>query len=314
MMDHAAVAPCPSQPRWRPRRRWKRLAAAVGILSLLLWLGGSYLVAKELTRRTRSQRPEPKLEVAGLLYEDVRLSTSDGEDLGAWFFEGQSDQPAVVLLHGKGATRRSMLAQAQWLVAAGHPVLAVTQRAHGDSSGQFVDAGFSARHDVVAAVEWLEQRCPDQPIVVWGQSLGGAAALFASEDLGERVDGYILECVYADLRQAVWNRLERQLPPVVSHVSYAGLMTVTPLVLPNLNDLSPANAARRMPLGIPVLLLAGGNDVRVRREETQSIASSLGDRAGMVVIDGADHLGLWDADRQRVSGAVEGFLARIPRQ
>ncbi len=84
-------------------------------------------------------------------------------------------------------------------------------RAHGDSSGEFNDIGYSARLDVVAAVEFLERRRPARPILIHGTSLGAAAATFAAEELGHRVHGYVLECPYRDLRTAVWNRAEKAL-------------------------------------------------------------------------------------------------------
>ena len=81
-------------------------------------------------------------------------------------------------------------------------------RAHGDSTGEFDDAGYGARRDVCAAVEFLERRRPGRPVIVDGNSLGSAAAIFAAGELGHRVAAYILECPYQDLKIAVWNRID----------------------------------------------------------------------------------------------------------
>ena len=62
-------------------------------------------------------------------------------------------------------------------------MLLITLRAHGDSTGALNDIGFGARHDVVAAIDFLERCRPGRPIVVHGASLGAAAALFASAEL-----------------------------------------------------------------------------------------------------------------------------------
>ena len=156
---------------------------------------------------------------------DHRLRTSDGQDIGAWFVEGREDDdtPQVLLLHGNKGSRANSLKRAEFLASAGYPVLMISLRAHGDSSGDFNDIGYSARHDVVAAVEFLEQKHPGRPIVVMGVSLGSAAAIFASQELGRRVHGYILESPYQDLKTAVWNRTQTYLPPVLAQVGYAGL-------------------------------------------------------------------------------------------
>ena len=45
------------------------------------------------------------------------------------------------------------------LALSGYPILMISLRAHGDSTGEFNDIGYGA-HDVVAAVEFLERRHP----------------------------------------------------------------------------------------------------------------------------------------------------------
>jgi alpha-beta hydrolase superfamily lysophospholipase len=292
----------------RKRRTWQRWLLAWLILTVSLWLGMSWSVAYELTRRSKVRRPEPLPQIAGFAIEDIRISTRDGEDLGAWSCDGAADRPVVLLLHGNGGTRGSMLPQMQWLAQEGCAVFAVSLRAHGDSSGDYNDAGYSARHDVVAAVDWIEQRWPDRRIVIWGQSLGGAASVFAAEELGDRVDGYIWECVYGDLRQAVWHRLQLQLPPVLDRVAYYGLMTVSPLVIPDLDRIAPAREAAKVSPHASVLVLAGGCDQRATPAECRDVAAAVGTRAKVVVIDGADHLCLWDKDRAGCVEEVGRFL------
>ena len=70
----------------------------------------------------------------------------------------------------------------------------------------------AARRDVYAAVEFLERRHPGRPVIVDGNSMGAAAAIFAAGDLGHRVAAYILESPYQDLKVAVWNRIDNWLP------------------------------------------------------------------------------------------------------
>ena len=151
--------------------RWKRRSLLVCGLTVVPWLFVSWLAADQMTRRASAIHPEPVPSVPWGTPQEIRLTTVDGEELGAWFFPGRTDRVAVVLLHGNGATRSACLDQAEWLVAANHPVMMVTLRAHGDSTGDRNDFGYSARHDVVAAVEWLEKNNCPRP-VLWGRSLG----------------------------------------------------------------------------------------------------------------------------------------------
>lgn len=258
-------------------------------------LAVSYAVAYQLTRRSQPRDAEPVPALTWGTVEAVLLRTSDGEELGAWHLAGREDRPAVVLLHGNGGQKSACLKEAEFLAASGCSVLLVTLRAHGESSGESNDFGYSARHDVIAAVQWLADRHSQQPVVVWGQSLGAAAACFAAEELGDRVQGYILECVYRDLHSAVWNRLHARLPPVADRLAYAGMLAVSPLVLADVDRISPCQAIAAMPPDVPVLLLAGSEDSRAPVSDAAAICQRVPGQAKLVVIEGAGHLHLEQA-------------------
>jgi uncharacterized protein len=298
------------------RRKWIRRMLALVALAALAWLACSFAVASRLTRRAKPVAPEPVPAVPWGTAEPVTLSTSDGQRLGAWFFTGRTERPAVVLLHGNGESRTACLAQSELLASGGYPVLTVTLRAHGDSTGGTNDFGYSARHDVMAAVAWLEAHRPGTPVVVWGRSLGSAAALFAASDLGPRVGAYILECPYRDLQTAVRNRLRQRLPPGLDHVGYAGLRLTAPLVLPDFDSISPLDAAAAVPRKTPVLVLSGSEDYRATPADAGEIAGRLGPGAELVVIEGGDHLKLPDPDPARYRATVLGFLEKcgFPRR
>lgn len=290
--------------RWRARL--KRLLA-LGVLAVALWLAVSYAAVHQLTRRHAPPRPEPAPAVAWGPITPYRIGTDDGQELGAWFVEGRPNRPTVLLLHGNGGCRSACLAEAELAAKEGCPVLMVSLRAHGDSTGEVNDFGYSARHDVAAAVGWLAERHPGRPAVVWGRSLG-AAAVFAAAELGDRAGGYVLECPYRDLRTATRNRTRLYLPPGLDYVAYTGLSVVAPLVLPDVDEVSPLRAAARMPPSARVLVLAGGADRRARPEEARAIAEEMGGRAELVVIEGGDHLRLSEADPAGYRSAVLGFL------
>ncbi|MFO0952780.1 MAG: alpha/beta fold hydrolase, partial [Isosphaeraceae bacterium] len=257
----------------QPSRRRKVLRAGLIAVTLgaVVWLSASFAVAYRLTHRSRGPFPEPTPTVGWGTFESVRLTARDGEQIGAWFVRGSDSGPSVLFLHGNGGSRSQGLKQAEWLAADGASVLLITLRAHGDSTGSFNDIGLSARLDVVAAVEFLERTRPGRPVVVFGSSLGSAAAAFASEELGPRVSGYILECPYRDLKTAVWNRTREHLPAGLNWLAYQGLVTVAPLVIGDVDRIAPVEAVGGILPGVPVLVLAGGRDPKARPEEAQAI-------------------------------------------
>lgn len=299
----------PDVPLQNRKRRICRRLLILAILAILFWLVGSYAVAHRLTRRPHAPCEEAAPAIAWGTVQELRLATEDGEDLGAWFIAGGDDRPMVLLLHGNGCSRGSCLDEAKLVAEAGCSVLMLSMRAHGDSTGETNDFGLSARQDVCDAVRWLEEHYSDRAIVIWGRSLGAAAALFASKELGERVSGYILECPYRDLRTAVRNRTRRSLPFPLDSIAYAGLSLVSPLVLSDIDRISPLEASGDIPKSVPVLILAGGKDDRARADEASEIRERIGSMAELVVVENGDHLELLRADPNGMRDAVRGFLA-----
>jgi alpha-beta hydrolase superfamily lysophospholipase len=172
------------------------------------------------------------------------------------------------------------------------------------------DFGYGARNDVIAAVEWIKENNAGRPIIAWGQSLGSAAALFAAEELGGDVAGYILECPYRDLRTAVWNRLNQRLPLPLNYVAYTGMKLVSPLVVPHAKQISPLKAAAKLPASIPVLVLAGGIDQRAFVAESRDICDCCKDRSQLVVFEKADHLKLLEEDEATYRKSVLDFIEK----
>jgi alpha-beta hydrolase superfamily lysophospholipase len=284
------------------------------LLPLAVWLLASLVAVYAMTRRPRPHFDEPVPVVDWARFEPLRIATPDGEELGAWIAEGEPDAPSVLILHGYRGSRRNCLPYAELIASTHASALLVSLRAHGDSTGRRHDVGYSARHDVVAAVEYLERRRPGRPILVFGCSMGAAAAIFASNELGSRVHGYILESPYKDLRTAVWNRTENELPPILNAVAYYGLALVAPLFLPQLDRIAPIRAVERIPTDVPVLIMAGGNDRRARPHEARAIFERIESHATLVMFHGAEHSRLLESDRDRFRSLVQDFVLAARRR
>jgi len=291
------------------RRRARRSLLALGCL-LAVWLILSWAVAYRLTHRRHRPFAEPVPAVAWGAFESHRFSTADGHEIGAWYAQGREDAPSVLLIHGNKGSRWNSLGRAEMLAKEGCSVLLISLRAHGDSTGEFNDIGFGARKDVVAAVGFLERRRPGKPIVVLGTSMGGAAALFAAGELGGRVRGYVLESPYRDLKVAVRNRTENELPPVLDWIAYRGLLAVSPLVLPHLERISPLEAIADVPADVPVLILAGADDLVARREEADALLDRVRSHGEILTFPGANHVRMLETDPARYRRALLDFVAR----
>ncbi|MGO8689788.1 MAG: alpha/beta hydrolase [Thermoguttaceae bacterium] len=294
-------------PKLTPRLR--RFLVIAVLAALVGWLGSTAFVTWKLTRRGRPIFAEPPPTVAWGVIESQRLKTADGQELGAWLVRGDRHKGCVLLLHGINNCRSGMLPVIQMLAQERLTVLAPSLRCHGDSTGSVNDVGWSARHDVVAGVEFLRRQFPGEPIYVMGDSMGAAAAIFAAGQLQDRVAGYFFNHPYKDLDTAVWNRLQHQLGPGLDWVAYGGLKLWAPLFLPIAADrVSPYDSLQDIPATVPVVFVTGSADPNARLPEVQAMYQRIRSHAKLVVFEGAGHKQMENYDRRLFRATLLQFL------
>ncbi len=292
---------------------WRRGRMCLLISGTLisLWLFISLAVAYTLTRRSCPVFAEPAPALAWGTFEPRRLKTRDGHHIGAWLLPGKKEALSVLLLHGNGGSRNQCADIAKILSARGCTVFMISLRAHGDSTGEYNDMGYGARLDVIAAVEFLEGLHPGGGIVIHGRSLGAAAAVFASGELGRRVRGYILECPYQDLKTAVRNRTENALPWPLDGLAYQGLLMVSPLVLPHWSAIAPIESIEGIPEEVSVLIMAGGSDRSARLHEARALHARVRSHGTLSIFENADHLQLHILEPARYEREILHHLDRL---
>jgi len=198
--------------RWIPgrtlsRRRWLIL----GALAALVAIGGSgvVLLNREPTIHVTNQFV---LGTAEADRKPVPIDTT-------LYLPAHTPDPAVLLAHGLGGTKRDLDAQARGLARRGYVVLAYTARGFGSSGGLIhLDSVKYEVADAAKLIDFLQAR-PEvltrngQPVVgVAGSSYGGALALI----LGST--DHRIGAVAADI---TWNDLGRSLLPNAANVNGA---------------------------------------------------------------------------------------------
>jgi pimeloyl-ACP methyl ester carboxylesterase len=280
----------------------------------VIWLATGAIAAWQLTRRPRPAFAEPPPTVAGETMRQHRLRTSDGEEVGAWYRPARPQRGTIVFLHGIGGSRSAFRTLFEPLAAEGYGVLAVSLRSHGDSTGGAHDVGYSARHDVMAAVEFLEGQAPGARVIVCGTSFGAAAAAYASGELGGRVHGYLFDSLYADVRSTIWNRLDRYLPPGLDYAAYVTLRLWAPAFLPvGLDVLRPRDHLSGIPTSTRVVFAVGTNDFRSPPADAREMYEMIRGHAEFVEFSGAEHSLLHVHDRELYLKTLTGLLQeRLP--
>ena len=129
--------------------------------------------------------------------ESVSLPAGAGYSLPLQWFAAESPTATVVMMAALGMGARFYQPLAQALQEKGMNVALLEQRGHGDSAwraSRRCDWGFREPlvDEIPAALEWLKETAPDQPVYPMGHSLGGHYAAMAAGLYPELVDGVIL--------------------------------------------------------------------------------------------------------------------------
>lgn len=284
--------------RRRPGRRWgvALLVLTIGGLSSL-WLLGTFLT-----------HPSPSPVAAAVApARDFQLRSADGLAIAATYWPGRGgDAPAVLLLHGNGASRAAVASTAEWLSQQGFAALTIDFRGHGQSSTASHSFGLFEARDATAAFAWLKERQRGAPVAVLGISLGGAAALLGDDGAGP-AQAFILQAVYPDIRHAIRNRLVAtagiapagRLEPLLSYQARLRF-GVWP------DRLAPI--ARVAALRCPMLVIGGTEDRYTPPSETRALydAAPGGKRLWWAV--GADHAATSHDESPAYRNALLDFL------
>lgn len=178
----------------------------------------------EWNRAEEADRTWRWLHEAGVAPERVETVSDDGTRLvGHAIVTHPESARWVVVAHGFAENWRAGLTFARRLSEGGCNLLLVDMRAHGESGGQWVGAGWLDRRDLVAWSRWVVGRAgAGARVALMGISMGAASALqaFGEPDLPEQVRACVADSAYADFWNAAVNAVSTGMlgtPPMPAH-------------------------------------------------------------------------------------------------
>ncbi len=277
------------------------MATGVGYLAV------SYSVSRWLTRPTR-RPPQMTPSELGLAWEKLECLTSDGIRLSGWLVEPARPQGTVALFHGLRHHKEKMLGRIAFLAAAGYRCVTFDHRAHGESGGKRTSFGFHENRDVLAVLDLLRKRWPQQPQAALGVSMGAAAICFAAKQI-QGLDAVILESCYVDIGSAFSNRLKNGFPTWYKRLS-RGVVWVSERRLGlRLRDLVPARHIGDL-APAPVLLLTGTQDHHAPPSEAQQLYDCCQGPREIWLVPGAGHRDVVETGGSLYRHCILDFLAR----
>lgn len=267
---------------------WLILGGVIAIVGVLLVLATVLAMALHLLRPPRMTDGKAAYVLRrispgdlGMQFEEMRLTVRDEARQNAatlqmatwWLPHPAGSDRCAVLIHGYADGKVGAIAWAPMWQSLGYNIVAVDLRAHGYSGGRHMSAGFFERHDVSQVLDQLLAEHPARmrQIVLFGVSLGAAVALGVTE-MRDDIDAIVLECPYADFRNAVAAHAQIMLAPLPS-LTAAAISLAERISGANFNAVRPVDLLDRTP--VPALVIAAEDDPFVPHGDTEAIQDAM---------------------------------------
>lgn len=215
--------------------------------------------------------------------EDVFVRTPDGLRLHGWVLRPKGAPLGTVLfLHGNAENVSTHVNSVLWLALSGYRVFLVDYRGYGRSEGRPTMAGVHT--DALAAIDALfgMDGVDKDRVVVLGQSLGGAIAIYAvaNSPHRNRIRALVVDSAFSGYREIAREK--------VGEISVLKLFR-SPLSHLVTDRYSPRLWAGRI-APIPLLVIHGDADPVVSPANGERLYASAGEPKALWIVPGAGHI------------------------
>ena len=191
--------------------------------------------------------------------------------LECWIIRADSSIGTILLFHGYSAKKSDLLDRADEFLKMHYDVMLVDFMGTGGSEGDVTTIGYKESRNVKDCYAYIISR-DKRPTFLFGNSMGSAAILKCVNDYNIHPTGIIVECPFGSMYKTVAARFnEMHIPPF----PMAGVLmfwggTENGFWAFDHNPIQYAKAVK-----CPTLLMAGGRDEKVSKEEIDYIYSNL---------------------------------------
>jgi len=317
------------------RRKWARRLGQASLVAFAAFNGLVYFHAGSMVRwgtgTQRTARPE-ELSLAqragvlltgvsiprpvnrrtpadvGLPFETHVFENGLGDRLEAWYVPRPGARTLTLVFHGYVSSKDDMLELARGLVELESSVLLVDFYGSGGSSGADTTLGIREAHDVCAALDYARAHWPADALVLYGQSMGGAAVLRAVAVLGALPDGLAVESTFDRLLTTVKSRFHRLDLPATP---FAHLLVFWGSLCIGANAFAHDPLEYAASVRCPALVLRGERDPNISSAEARSLHERLAGWKRYSEYPETGHEDLRSADPRRWSEDLEALFAEV---
>ncbi|MBI3881895.1 MAG: alpha/beta fold hydrolase [Verrucomicrobia bacterium] len=246
----------------------------------------------------------------GLPFETIKVKGARGSELEVWRIRVANSRGIVLLFHGYTGSKDALLPVAREFLALGFEPWLVDFHGSGGSTGNTTSIGWHEAEDVANVFARAQAEVLPRRTVVFGSSMGAAAALRAVHAHGIRPAALILECPFNRMLDTAADRFALMKLPAFP---FAHCLVFWGGVQQGFNAFAhnPEDYARSV--RCPTLLMQGGRDGRVTLPQARSIATNLRTNCTLKIFPELGHESYLAANPGEWRKEVTDFLGRAGR-
>jgi pimeloyl-ACP methyl ester carboxylesterase len=298
---------------WRITRR---VLIILGVLLAIFFFGVVPWFFTNLLTHGRYHYPDPNdgktPSSYGRNFRWIGFPSTDGIPLKGWYVPAPGPaRGTIIFCHGLNRTRVEMLPMAAFAHTLGYNGLLFDLRHSGQSGGAITTLGYQERFDVLGAVRYaLAEQQAARPVVVWGVSMGAAAALMAAAD-SEEIAAVISDSTFLSFSDTAKHHLKLFLHLPAFPIAYEVMYWTAWRGGFRVSDLNLEKAVERINPR-PILFVGVEGDRRMPPSIAKALyAHASGQRSKILIVPGHRHGEGFNEAREPYQKAVKEFLERL---
>ena len=155
--------------------------------------------------------PKPKnLKYPSQKYQVLKLKSN--KEIECWVIDNENSKGTIILFHGYGAEKSSMLDKSDEFINMGYSTVLVDFMGSGNSEGNQTTIGYKEAEEVKTVFDQIA-KSGEQNIYLYGTSMGSVAIMKCISDHKINPKGIIIECPFGTMYQTVCARFDKMNAP-----------------------------------------------------------------------------------------------------
>lgn len=247
-----------------------------------------------------------KKEFNDLPFKELEVTSFDGLKLKGYLLQGNPKE-VVILAHGyKSSRENDFCDKIKIYLERNSTVLAVDERAHGNSDGRYIGFSELDRFDIAKWVDKINELYDNPDIYLHGVSMGGATVIHCANMNLKNVKGIVDDCGYDTI-----SNITKALIGDMFHLPYFPLGTTAGVIAKIIAgiDFDKSNGEECVKnTDIPIVFIHGSMDHFVPCEMSKRMYENCASACELLIVDKAGHAASYMMASEEYTAVVNRLL------